>query len=271
MRTAAVIGLLFLVCMCGENVYKMGELPSKEKFAVALKYYEKGQYSKAKILFESVARLNIIESYADSAQFLLGQCYYYMRDYVFAENEFQLIVNSRPGSRLIPRSKFMIGMCNLKMSPSSSLDQENTLKSINAFELFIDDPAAQFDAELYKEAEKQLQMLYNRLAEKDMKNGMLYKKMGDYNAAIKYLNYAILDYNQYGFVACIPRALYETGECYLKLKQYPEARERFLVVVQNFSDNEYAEKAAKRLSEIKKKVLASRDTTTVIKSFNRIY
>jgi tetratricopeptide (TPR) repeat protein len=104
-----------------------------------------------------------------------------------------------------------------------------------------------------------------------MKNGMLYKKMGDYNAAIRYLNYAINDYNQYGFVVCIPRALYETGECHLKLKQYPEARERFLVVVQNFSDNEYAEKAAKRLSEIKKKVLASRDTTTVIKSFNRIY
>jgi outer membrane protein assembly factor BamD len=250
---------------CGKNVYKLSELPPSEKYKIAYNYYEKGKYIKAKELFETITSINIIENYADSAKYFLGQCYFHTREYVLAENEFQQLVNTRPGSMLIPKSKYMIGMCRLKMSQGPEHDQDNTIKAIQAFENFIFDPAAHFDEQLYNDAEKNLVSLHNRLAEKDLKNGLLYKKMGDYNAALKYFTDAVSTHNQYGYVSCIPQAFYEMGECHSKLKQYPEAKELYLTIVRNFSDDVYAEKAAGQLAKLKKMTTTKRDTAVVIK------
>jgi outer membrane protein assembly factor BamD (BamD/ComL family) len=151
------------------------------------------------------------------------------------------------------------------MSQGPEHDQDNTIKAIQAFENFIFDPAAHFDEQLYNEVEKNLVSLYNRLAEKDLKNGLLYKKMGDYNAALKYFTDAVSTHNQYGYVSCIPQAFYEMGECHSKLKQYPEAKELYLTVVRNFSDDVYAEKAAGKLAKLKKMTTTKKDTAVVIK------
>ena len=55
------------------------------------------------------------------------------------------------------------------------------------------------------------------------------------------------------------------GECHSKLKQYPEAKELYLTIVRNFSDDVYAEKAAGQLAKLKKMTTTKRDTAVVIK------
>jgi len=248
-----------LVIMCGENVYNLGDdLTYRERFEIGKKYFEKGNYTRAKIVLDQIARLGMLADFSDSAQFLLAESHFNLRDYVLAENEYMRVL---PGSPLWTKAIFMIGMCNYKLSSSPERDQKYKYKAINSFENFLigTNPAEQ-DAQLYQDAINKLVELHGKLAKKDLDTGILYKKMGDYNGAIIYLNDAMFDYNTYGHVSIIPRALFEIGECYVKLEKYLDAEEKYKAVFQNFPEHPYAEKARKKLDKIKIEI-AKADTT----------
>ena len=249
-----------LVIMCAENLYNLGDdLTYRERFEIGKNYFEKEDYRKAKIVLEQVARLGMLADFSDSAQFLLAESNFNLREYILAENEYMRVL---PGSPLQAKALFMIGMCNYKISFSSERDQKYTYQAIKAFENFLigTNPAEQ-DAQLYQDAINKLVELHGKLAEKDLDTGILYKKMGSYDSAIIYLNDAMEDYDTYGpVVSIIPRALFEVGECYVKLEKYLDAEEKYKAVFQNFPDHPYAEKARKNLDKIKNEI-AKADTT----------
>jgi len=247
-----------LVIMCGENIYNLSEdLTYREVFEMGKKYFLKRDYRRAKVLFDRVARLGIIADFSDSAQFLLAESNYNLRDYLIAENEYERVL---PGSMLRPKAMYMIGMCYYKLSFPTALDQKYTNEAIKAFENFYFSAYSQFDQQLSQDALNKLVELHGKLAEKDLNTGILYKKEGSYNSAIIYLDYAMFNYNQYGTVSIVPRALYEMGECYARLKQYSEAEEKYQALIDNFKQHPYAEKAREKLAKIKTEI-AKTDTT----------
>ena len=259
-RALCISLLLFIAC--GENLYNLGNNTPREIFQIGKRYFFKGDYNEAQIVFEQVARLNIIAEYSDSVQFLLAESYFNVKKYVLAQSEYERLIKNLPRSQLLPKAKYMVGMCYFNLSPSEQLDQVYTNNAIKAFEEFLRAYRSQADEQLIQDAGNRLGELYEKLAEKDFKAGVLYKKMDDYFAAIQYLNDSMTKYNTYGPAPTIPKALFEKGECYIKLIQFPEAQDAFQALVDNFPQHVLVNRAREKLASLKTEI-AKRDTVSL--------
>ena len=256
-----VVSLLVMFLECGENLYNLGNMPPREKFQLGKKYFSKGDYDNARIVFEQIARLNIVADYSDSTQYLLAESHFNMENYILAQSEYERLIKNLPSSSLLPKAKFMIAMSYYKLSPSEQLDQEYTVKAAETFEEFIRGFGSQSNQQLVKEANDKLSELNTKLAEKDLKTGIIYKKMGYYDAAIQYLNDSMNNYNEYGPVTVIPKALFESGECYVEMRKYPEAKEAYEALIDNFPQHYLNNKAREKLASLKTEI-AKKDTSS---------
>ncbi|MFC1513897.1 outer membrane protein assembly factor BamD [candidate division KSB1 bacterium] len=248
-----VLNLLLLFTLsinCAEDLRRMRSLPSPEKFEAGKNYFLDEKYDHAKTLLEDISRLDFISTYADSAQLLLAQCHFELGDYILAENEFRRLLSRYPSSSLRAMAAYMIGMCNYELSPRYELDQEYTVKAIEAFGNFLLSPEYQMQTSLIFDAQNKLMELRTKLAEKDLHSGILYKKRGQYEAAIIYIQSV---FDNFIDTPVIPKALFEMGECYYKLENYPEAIDKYQALLDNFQDHETAIKAQERLASIKTK------------------
>lgn len=253
-----VLSVIFVFTLCGTNLYNLGELPPSDLFVLGKEYYfEKEDYDSAQILFNRIARLGIVTDYADSAQFLLAESYFKLGNYILAESEYDRLIRTRLRSPLVPYSRYMIGMSYYNLSPSAVLDQEYTNKAIEAFQEFIYDAGSQQTPALIDEAYQRLIELHARLAEKDYLSGVLYRKMGFYDAAIKYLDYSMISHSVLisgeliGPLEIIPKAQYEKGECYIKLDRFTDAQEAFQSIIDNFPDHYLVKRARDKLTAVK--------------------
>jgi len=262
-------GIMCLLFYCGGNLANLSNLQPNELFVLGKKYYyEDNNYENARILFDRISRLGIVTAYADSAQFLLAESQFMMENYIIAQSEYERLIRTRQRSLLVPISRYMVGMCYFNLSPKASLDQDYTIKAIDSFEQFVLNPGPGTDSQIIKNSNDRIIELYEKLAKKDYDSGVLYRKMRLYTAALEYLNYAMYNYTfmlsgrLIQPLAIIPKAQYEKGECYIKLKQFKEAQESFQAVIDNFPQHYLVERAREKVSMIKLEIAAA-DTSGI--------
>lgn len=266
-----VVGLIVLLFYCGGNLDNLSELQPNEIFELGKKYYyNDNNYENSRELFDRISRLGIVTSYADSAQFLLAESYFKLENYIIAQSEYERLIRTRQRSSLVPISRYMVGMCYYNLSPQPALDQEYTMKAIESFRQFILNPGPGTDPQIIKNSTDRIVELYEKLAEKDYNSGVLYRKMSLFNAALEYLDDAMYNYSvmvsgvRIQPVAIIPKAQFEKGECYIKLKQFKEAREAFQAVIDNFPQHYLVNRAREKVSVIKLEIAAA-DTSLTFK------
>jgi len=263
------LGIICLLFYCGSNLANLTNLQPNEIFVLGKKYYyEDEDYENSRILFDRISRLGIVTTYADSAQFLLAESQFKLENYIIAQSEYERLIRTRQRSLLVPISRYMVGMCYYNLSPQASLDQDYTLKAIESFQQFVNNPGPGASSEILDNSIARIVELFEKLAEKDYSSGVLYKKMNLYNAAIEYLDDAMYNYT---FVmsdrlilplAVIPKAHFEKGECYIKLEKFKEAVESFQAVIDNFPQHFLVDRAREKVSLIKLEI-ASADTSGI--------
>ena len=263
---AGLIVLLFYWC---GNLDNVSELQPNEIFELGKKYYyNDNNYENSRELFDRISRLGIVTSYADSAQFLLAESYFKLENYIIAQSEYERLIRTRQRSSLVPISRYMVGMCYYNLSPQPALDQEYTMKAIESFRQFILNPGPGTDPQIIRNSTDRIVELYEKLAEKDYDAGVLYRKMSLFNAALEYLDDAMYNYSvmvsgvRIQPVAIIPKAQFEKGECYIKLKQFKEAREAFQAVIDNFPQHYLVKRAREKVSMIKLEIAAADTSLT---------
>ncbi len=176
----AIISILvFTVLMSGcseyQKVLKSGD--PEFKYVKAKQYFERREYNKASTLFNELVPVFKGTAKADEVLYYLSESYFLQRNYIMAGHYYQQYAKSFPNTQEAEQAYFNAAYCLYKSSPNSRLDQENTRKGIDAFELFVD---LYPESEKVTEAQEYISELEDKLVYKSYLNAKLYFDLGNY-------------------------------------------------------------------------------------------
>lgn len=152
----------------------------EDKYAAAVKYFDKEEYSKAQILFEELMGIYKGTAKAEEISYYFAYCNYNLGDYIIAGYQFRNFVKNFPNGVHVEECAYMNAYCFYLNSPPYSLDQVDTRLAIKEFQRFTNQYPKSVRIEKCNEL---LDILRGKLERKSYENALLYFEMGDYRAS----------------------------------------------------------------------------------------
>jgi outer membrane protein assembly factor BamD len=162
-----------------------------KKYQEALKLYKGKSYSKALILFDDLVQKYRGRPEAEDLSYYYAYTNYKLKDYTTSRYHFKTFADTYPNSPKAEECRFMAAYCYYLESPIYSLDQENTLKAIEALQLFIN---LYPKSDRVPEASKLINNLRDKLETKSYANAKLFLDIGDYKSAVIAFRNSMRDY-----------------------------------------------------------------------------
>ena len=180
-----IILLIFIVlvgfssCSGYEKLLKSNDY--RLQYDRAVEYFENEEYVRAGGLFEKITTVYRGTTRADTVFNYQARSFLMQRDYTLAGYHFKNLATNYPNSAFAEEADYMTAYCYYMLSPKPSLDQENTMKAITAFQLYmIKYPGAKKK----EEAEGYIAEMRNKIVEKSYMSAKLYYNLSDYKASI---------------------------------------------------------------------------------------
>jgi outer membrane protein assembly factor BamD (BamD/ComL family) len=142
-------------------------------------------------IFKKVVENSPYGPLAAKSQYKLGLVLKSLTQFYEAEDAFNKIVTSYPDSEWVSAAKFQIASCRASLSRGPAYDQVASKEAKDKFEEFV---RAHPDAELSKQAEKNIEALSEKEAESNYDIAQFYEKQKNYQSARIYYN-AIIEGN----------------------------------------------------------------------------
>ena len=150
------------------------------KYKAAFELFNKGKYTKAAGMFESMSILTNGTPQDDTVQFYWALSNYRSKDYYTAQANFKSFLDKFPRSPFSENAEFLRRDCLYKSTYRWELDQTPTYAAIVAIhEYQMNHPASLHTAV----CKRMLEDLNERLDMKAYQNAYIYYKMEDYKAA----------------------------------------------------------------------------------------
>jgi outer membrane protein assembly factor BamD len=185
--------MLFLSCSEFQNALKSED--NVVKLTLATKLYDEGKYAKAIRLFEQISPSYKGKPQGERMFYMLAQSYYKTNQYYLAGFNFDTFSAGYPRSDKSEEAAFLGAKCYSKLSPKYSLDQIDTQKGIDKFQIFINNYP---DSKFLPEANEIVKMLREKIEFKVYENARIYNKIARYSAdhvaAMRALENFIIDY-----------------------------------------------------------------------------
>lgn len=216
---------LILICIsiflssCGISNPFDDNIAYKTRFDDGLAFFEEEKYVKASQQFNIIVERASHTDLGDDALFFLAESYFLNEDYDLALVEFEKLVSRMGFSPYIEKSRWRICETLLLLSPNFYHDQDSSKKAISQIQEFLDDFP---NSEYSKDADKLINELRTRLAEKNMETGKLYVKLKAYDSAI--VSYKIV-INEFYDTKFFNEANMEIIRCLALQKKSDEARQ----------------------------------------------
>ena len=208
--------VILTACSNFEKVRKMTD--EKKKYAAAVKYFKKGQYDKASILFEELLPILTGTDQQEIATFYQAYCDYHTGSYETANFHFKRFAETFARSEYYEESVYMSAYALYKNSPDFNLDQSGTITAINELQSFINNNP---DSKFRDEASNIIKSLRVKLERKGYEKAKLYLKTSSFNVAT--LKSAVIEINN--FQKEYPDSNYNEEMAYLKVQaQYNLAK-----------------------------------------------
>lgn len=230
--TAPVIIAFVAAVLAGCTAGKELSLDTaQDRFRYGMQLYRSEDYLEAVKQFDLIRLQYPGSTIADSAQFYSGMSRFKREEYQLAVFDFQLVIRNHPDSPLTPDAYYMIAKSYVKLSPPVDLDQNFTLKALDALQTFMELYPSH---EKVAEARKDYQLLYRKLAQKEFNTGVLYRKLGYFRAALVYFNTVI---DRYYSTDLVDDAMVEKIEILVQKKRYTEARTAIREFMRKYPDS----------------------------------
>lgn len=182
-------GVSLLSCNSYNKLLKSDNL--KLKAEKAKYYYNKQDFVKALPLFEELVSVHKGTNEVEEIYYHYAYCFYGQGEYLMASYHFKNFVTTFPKSKFSEECHYMYAYCYYLQSPYYTLDQSETQKAINAFQLFINTYP---NSERVKDCNVSIDKLRRKLEMKAYIGAELYYKTGDYKAATIALKNLLKDY-----------------------------------------------------------------------------
>lgn len=163
---------LFLLAGCGSGGRIAYDTP-QEAFGKGRALYEEGKYDAAVTYFQGVFSFGRTHQWAADAQLYLARTYRENKEYLLAANEYERFTKIYRSDPRLSEVNFEWAETYFFMSPPPALDQSDTKRAIQEFQLFLDrfpnDP-------LVDQAQEKIVELRTKLAEKQFATAKLYER-----------------------------------------------------------------------------------------------
>ena len=228
---AILSATVFLIAGCS------GRKPEATWTAEEYFRYAKDMYDDEDF-FEAINEFTIVilrfpgSTVADSAQFYLASSHFNLEEYIISAAEYSKLINNMPQSPLVPEAQFMLAESYYAMSPRPALDQEYSVKALREFQIFLED----FPRDARREdAERKIYQLREKLAQKQLQNADLYRKMMEFNSSLIYYDIVLEQYydTEYADDAMLGKAM-----SYMEMEDYQAAKETLLTFKDKFPKSE---------------------------------
>ena len=209
----------------------------QKKYQEGIKYYNKKDYSRALALFDDLIQRYRGREEAELLFFNYAYANYFLKDYTSAGYHFKNFADTYPNSSRAEECRYMSAYCAYLEAPNATLDQTNTLQSIDKLQLFIN---------LYPkstrvaEASKLIQNLRDRLEVKSYENAKLYLTIGDYKSAVIAFRNSMRDFPDTKYAEEMEFLTIQAQYMYAKNSLETKQEERYQEAIDAF--NEFKEK-----------------------------
>ena len=217
--------LAVVIAGCKSNFEKLRvSTDTAKKYQEAIKLYNNKKYTKALVLFEDLVQRYKGRAEAEDLYFYYADTHYKLGDYTTARYHYKIFADTYPSSAKAEEARYMSAYCFYLESPTFSLDQENTLKAIEALQLFIN---------LYPkstrvaEASKLIQDLRHKLETKSYENAKLYLTIGDYQSAVIAFRNSLRDFPDTPYAEEMEFLMVESQYLYAKNSFESRQEQRF--------------------------------------------
>jgi outer membrane protein assembly factor BamD len=151
------------------------------KLEMAIKYYDKGDYTRAQILFEELQNVYKGTDKAETVYFYNAYTNFEMGDYLLAGFLFRNYVRTFPTGKRAEECAYMTAYCYYLNSPEYALDQTDTYAAIREFAFFLKQyPKSERIADCNEYVDK----LRAKLEMKSYSTCVQYYRLSDYKASI---------------------------------------------------------------------------------------
>lgn len=152
----------------------------QEAFGKGRALYEEGKYEAAIQYLQGVFSFGRTHQWAPDAQLFLARAYNKNGEHLLAANEYERFTKIYRADERLADANFEWAMTYFEMSPESALDQSETRRAIEEFELFMD----RFpDNDLVDDAQEVIVELRTKLAKKQFDTAKLYERRELHEAA----------------------------------------------------------------------------------------
>jgi outer membrane protein assembly factor BamD len=171
--------LIFLLVFasCGEYQNILKSTDPELKYNKAVEYFDKGDFMRAATLFDEVSSYYKGTDRSEIVLNYLAKSYMGQKDYETASEYYKTYIKTYPKGKFITEAKYMIGYCHYLNSPDSRLDQTSTYAAVAALQEFVEFYP---ESERVPEANRLIEELDNKLAQKAYLNAKLYYNLGNY-------------------------------------------------------------------------------------------
>ena len=203
-----LIILFFLVAGCSGSGRLSYQSP-KEAYEKGLSHYQDGRYGRAAQYFQGVFDFGRTHEWAADAQLYLARSHSRNRDYILAASEYTRFSELYRADPRVPDAEFERAMTFYARSPQIELDQTNTRRGVEVFNLYIQRYS---DHDSVAVAVERVGELRQKLADKQFHAAMLYERRGLYQAAA--LSYEVV-FDKYPDTPLADDALVGAIRCYI--------------------------------------------------------
>ena len=176
------------------------------KFDKAIEYYKNDQCYKSLPLLEELMSYFRMTSKGEDVYYYYAKNQYCMGDFYLAGYYFKRFVKNFPQSYRVEECAFNSAVCLMMNSPDYYLDQSESYKAIDEFQLFMSKYPNSY---LVDSCNKMVADLRGRLERKSFEKGKLYFKMEKFRSATIALNSTLTEF---------PDTKYKEEVLYLILK-----------------------------------------------------
>lgn len=176
-RLGYILLLALMLTGCGEYQQLLKSKDANEKYEGALRYFNEGQYVRAQTLLDEVTVYYKGTERSEDIVCYLARCYMGNKDYTTASEYYEAYIRNYPKGKYIAEARFQVGHCYYLDAPDARLDQAETRKGIQWLSEFVEIfPDNAYAPQAYREIEE----LYDRLAQKEYLSAKLYFDLGTY-------------------------------------------------------------------------------------------
>ncbi len=162
---------------CSEYQRILKQKDNELWYRKGMEYYANGDYTRAANLLGGIVTAYSGTIRSDTIIRTYAKALMQSEDYITAAHYFENYVKTFPSSDNCEECQYLCGICYYNLSPKVLLDQSDTEKAIEEFQMF----ANLFpDSELLPDVENRMHEMEDKLAYKDYLSAKLYFNLGNY-------------------------------------------------------------------------------------------